>query len=274
MPQNIILKSVVLEILYLSVLKAVAIRCGSNTCPKSSAYLPFSLRPQLVQYFHSESHNATRGITWRFLVILSVAVEQLFCFSPRLRLSIITQFFPTLSYCFSTSYRLFSALTGIAANTSSFTLTTWRLDAALSHKLGRTLLLASLPIAVTFIYGRAHIDSCFLMREAFSWSVATLARSPLMARGKRTSERHRLGVSGRRLVSCCDLRMLRMHGGQGALPWNAIPAVYLLSNSKRVNQKPQWGEGRKEMDIDVKWLRVYFLLCVLASLFSVHLFAS
>lgn len=44
-----------------------------------------------------------------------------------------------------------------------------------------TLAHSSLPISVTFICGRAHIDSCFLMREAFSWSVAaTLARSPLM----------------------------------------------------------------------------------------------
>lgn len=180
-----------------------------------------------------------------------VAVEQLFDWA------LSHDFSPTLSYYFSTSYRLFSSLSCIAANTSSLTQTTRRLGAALSHKIRRTLLLASLPISVTFIYGRAHIDSCFLMREAFSWSVATLARSPLMARGeaargKRTSERHRLGVSGRRLVSCCDLRMLGMHGGQGALPWNAIPAVYLLSNSKRVNQKPQWGEGCREMDIDVK----------------------
>lgn len=150
-------------------------------------------------------------------MVVLVSLRAVVLFSPRLRLSVITLIFPTLSYCFSTSYQLFSALSSIAANISSFALTTRRLDGALSHKFRRTLLLASLPIAVTFIYGRAHIDSCFLMREAFSWSVATLARSPLMARGeaargKRTSERHRLGVSGRCLVSCCDLRMLRMHG--------------------------------------------------------------
>lgn len=44
--------------------------------------------------------------------------------------------------------------------------------------------------------------------------------------------------------------------------------IYLLSNPKRVNQKPQWGEGRREMDIDVKRQRIYFLLlCIGVSCF-------
>lgn len=49
--------------------------------------------------------------------------------------------------------------------------------------------------------------------------------------------------------------------------------IYLLSNLKCVNQKPQRGEGRGEMDIDVKRQRIYFCLRVLDSV-SVHLFAS
>lgn len=50
--------------------------------------------------------------------------------------------------------------------------------------------------------------------------------------------------------------------------------IYLLSNPKRVNQKPQWVEGHGEMDMDVKRQRIYFCLCVLASHVSMHLFAS
>lgn len=38
--------------------------------------------------------------------------------------------------------------------------------------------------------------------------------------------------------------------------------IYLLSNLKCVNQKPQRGEGRGEMDIDVKRQRIYFCLWV------------
>lgn len=111
----------------------------------------------------------------------------------------------------------------------------------------------------------ARIDSCFLMREAFNSSVASTLRGRPRCSGKRLKEID-LRVPGHCLVS----RMLRMH----RLPWNAVLAVHLLSDSARVNRKPQWGEGCKEMDIDVKWLRVYFPLCVSASLFPLHLFAS
>lgn len=159
-------------------LKAGAIRCGSNTCRKSSAYLLMSTACAVFPLGIPQC-NAWQRVA--VLVILRVSSCFVFATSKTARYHTV---FPTLSFCFSTSYRPFSALSSIAANTSSFTLPTRRLDAALSHEFRRTLLLASLPISVTFIYGRAHTDSCFLMREAFNWSVATLARSPLMARGE------------------------------------------------------------------------------------------
>lgn len=50
---------------------------------------------------------------------------------------------------------------------------------------------------------------------------------------------------------------------------NAFYVVCLLSYSMCVNQKPQWVEGRKEMDTDVMWLRIS-LLCVLACIIPVQ----
>lgn len=125
----------------------------------------------------------------------------------------------------------------------------------------------SVSISLTFIYGCGHVNSCTLMREAFN------CRPSL---GKRTSELHCFG----RTVSAI-FGHWSAHAEEDAsvvmaffLRTLSTLFIYLLSNPERVNQKPQWGEGRREMDIDVKWQRIYFLLCVLASYVSMHLFAS
>lgn len=79
---------------------------------------------------------------------------------------------------------------------------------------------------------------------------------PLMLREAAWGEKRDLIGRGRNAVRALFLRTLSML------------FIYLLSNPKRVNQKPQWGEGRGEMDIDVKWRRIYFLLlCIGLSCF-------
>lgn len=118
-------------------------------------------------------------------------------------------------------------------------------------------LLSSVTISLTFINVVAYIDSCILTRalELLSGCAGQLLAEEDPVRCSVRSAHAEASALFQRILYC-------------------ILFIYLLSNPKRVNQKPQWGEGCKEMDIDVKRQRIYFPLCALASHVSVHLFAS
>lgn len=119
----------------------------------------------------------------------------------------------------------------------------------------------TVPISLTFIGGDAHIDS-WIMRKAFSWRVS----SCIASWGKEPQSRVNSELfSGPCFLICrycrCSLAPAPFH--------NAFYVVCLLSYSVCVNQKPHWVEGRREMDIDVMWLRIS-LLCVLACIIPVQ----
>lgn len=121
----------------------------------------------------------------------------------------------------------------------------------------------SVPISMTFMGGDDHIDSSIIMREAFGWRVSSCVASW----GKGPQSR----VNSELFTGSCFLigRFCRCNLGPAQCFHNAFDVVCFLSYSMRVNQNPQWVEGRREMDIDVMWLRIS-LLCVLACIVSVQ----
>lgn len=133
------------------------------------------------------------------------------------------------------------------------------------HRLFSTLV----TITLTFICGGAWI----LMREALNCGAATPCSVGADAQVQRLEEKGDLRVWTISAVLWSAHAEDAVRSGRS--PWERCALfICLLSGPKRVNQQPQWGEGRRKMDIDVKRQRIYFCLCVLASRVSVHLFAS
>lgn len=119
------------------------------------------------------------------------------------------------------------------------------------------------PVWLTFIGGDDHVDGGILMRKAFGWRVSS--RVPLEVKDLREE-----------LILNCfwvlfsDLQIQQMQ--PSSQQDNTVCVVYPLSHSRCVNQKPQWVEGLREMDIDVMWMRI-FLLCALSCIIPVRLCA-
>lgn len=105
----------------------------------------------------------------------------------------------------------------------------------------------SVSISLTFVDGDAHIDRRIIMREAFGWRVSSCVASWDKGPQSRTNSEllnYFLGL----VFWSADTAdaALSQH-----LLDNAFNVVCLLSYSMCVNQKPQWVEGCREMDIDV-----------------------
>lgn len=93
----------------------------------------------------------------------------------------------------------------------------------------RKLFLLSVNAWLTFIGGDAHIDSCSIMRETFSWRVSFSAASWVTGPQSRVISQ---------LFS--DLQMQPCP----STSFTTLYLVCLLSYSMCVHQKPQWVEGR------------------------------